>query len=140
MNISHAVASALLMLSLGAVAAQAEIAVIINPENQNNLTEADIKNIFLGKTKAFPNGATAVPVEPREGISVRADFNDKMLSKSESQRKSYWSQLMFSGKAVPPKEVDSEEEIRALVAKNPNIIGYISTTKADGSVKVAFKQ
>lgn len=69
---------------------------------------------------------------------MRTAFDDGIIGKSASQLKSYWSKLVFTGKGTPPQEVSSEDEIKKLVASNPNMIGYIDAANVDSSVKVAL--
>ncbi|WP_416307804.1 phosphate ABC transporter substrate-binding protein [Neptunicella sp. SCSIO 80796] len=114
----------------------ADIAVIVNPANSATISQDDVVKLFLGKAKSFSNGDTAVPVNQENGAVD--EFNSKVLNKSGSQIKAYWSKLVFTGKGTPPKEVDGDDEVKKLVADNPNIIGYIDASKADGSVKVVL--
>lgn len=53
----------LIALSLVSFSPYAEVAVIVSAANQQALSEADIKNLFTGKQKSFPDGnpATAWP-------------------------------------------------------------------------------
>lgn len=125
-----------LLLSLSPIASADEIVVIANKANTVALTVEDVRNIFLGKTRSFPNGSPAIPIELKEGKGIRSKFNDKYLLKNDSQLRAYWAQLVFTGKATPPKQVASEEEIRLLVARNPNVIGYITADQADDSVRI----
>lgn len=122
-------------LALGLPVA-ADVVVIVHPSNANTFSETVINQIYLGKARTFPDGSQAVPVGLREGNSTRNEFVSRYVGKTESQLKAYWSQLIFTGRGVPPKEVDNEDAIRQLVANNPNIIGYISANKVDSSVKV----
>ena len=120
--------------------AQAEVAVIVNPGNGATLSSEDVQRLFLGKLKSFPGGGEATPVNQKEGQPAREQFNQAVLNKSESQLKAYWSQLVFTGKGTPPKELDNDDAIKALVASTPGAIGYIDAAKVDGSVKVVLKQ
>ncbi|MCD8523317.1 MAG: phosphate ABC transporter substrate-binding protein [Saccharospirillaceae bacterium] len=120
--------------------ANAEVAVIVSASNGNSALDQDtISRVFLGKTSNFPDGSQAIPVDQNEGAASREAFNDKVLGKSSSQLKAYWSRLIFTGKGTPPKESGSDTEIKDLVAKNPNLIGYVDASVVDGSVKVVFK-
>lgn len=47
-----------------------------------------------------------------------------------------WAALTFSGKAAPPKVVDSESDVVKAVADNKNAIGYVSAKAAGASVKI----
>lgn len=118
----------------------AEVAVIVSASNANAALDQDtISRVFLGKTSNFPDGSQAIPVDQNEGSASREAFNDKVLGKSSSQLKAYWSRLIFTGKGTPPKESGSDAEVKDLVAKNPNLIGYVDASVVDGSVKVVFK-
>lgn len=128
-----------LTLFIGALA-QAEVAVIVSASNGNGSLDKDtIERIFLGKTASFPDGSQAIPVDQNEGNAAREAFNDKVLGKSSSQLKAYWSRLIFTGKGTPPKESGSDADVVSLVAKNPNLIGYVDAAAVDGSVKVVYK-
>jgi ABC-type phosphate transport system substrate-binding protein len=126
-------AFAMLLLSLHA---SAEIAVVVHPSNQVNLTETDISRIYLGKLKSFPGGGTAIPLDLQEGSAERESFVTLLLNKSESQLKAYWSKLMFSGQGNPPKMIDSTAEMLNLVATNPSMIGFVDAAAVTDKVRV----
>lgn len=131
-----------LLVSLGFFVGNvaAEVVVIVNPANKNaTLASEDIKRLFLGKTKSFPNGDTATPVDQTEGSDARARFYNGIVGKSEAQLKAYWSQLIFSGKGTPPKVLGKDSETKDWVAKNVNAIGYVDKSVVDGAVKIVGK-
>lgn len=117
----------------------AEVAVIVHPSNNNQLDEATISKIFLGREKSFADGQSVVPLALADAAPASTAFNDAVLKKSASQLKAYWSKLVFTGKGTPPKEISSDEEMLKLVATNPSVIGYVDASKVDASVKVALK-
>lgn len=125
-----------LLISAGV---QAETAVIVNNANADTLTKTQVAKIFLGKSKKFPNGTQAIPVDQSDASASRGEFNSSILGKSASQLKSYWSRLIFTGKGTPPKDAGSDADVKGLVANNPNIIGYIDAAQVDESVKVILK-
>jgi ABC-type phosphate transport system substrate-binding protein len=119
---------------------QAEIAVIVHPSAaMSSMSEDDIARLFLGKGKSFPDGSQAVPINQDEGSAVRDKFNEGVCKKNSSQYKAYWSQLVFTGKGTPPKDAGNDAAVKALIAANPNMIGYIDAGAVDASVKVVFK-
>lgn len=129
-----------LLISMAASITFAETSVIVSASNGNSsLDKATVSKIFLGKSKSFPDGSKALPVDQDEGSAARASFNSTILGKSDSQLKSYWSRLIFTGKGTPPKPSGDDAGVKALVAKNPNMIGYIDSSAVDGSVKVVHK-
>ncbi|XPF94742.1 phosphate ABC transporter substrate-binding protein [Colwellia sp. RE-S-Sl-9] len=117
----------------------AGVAIIVHPSNNASLDEETIAKIFLGKYKKYPDGGQAIPVDLTQGASARTSFVDTVLKKSDSQMKAYWSKLLFTGKGVPPKEVDTDAEVIDLVANNPSIIGYIDSSAVNDSVKVVYQ-
>lgn len=127
------------LLTFLAGAVQAEIAVIVNPANGDALTKDDIANLYLAKTKSFPNGKNAIPLDRPEGSPSRVEFVSKVIDKDEAQMKSYWSRLIFTGKGVPPKVVETDAEIKDMVARNLDSIGFIDAAATDASVKVVAK-
>jgi ABC-type phosphate transport system substrate-binding protein len=119
--------------------AHAEIAVIVHPSNANAVDEATISKIYLGREKSFADGSSVIPMSLSESAAASSAFNEKVLKKSSSQLKAYWSKLVFTGKGTPPKEVPTDDEMVKLVAGNPSLMGYVDAAKVDASVKVVFK-
>jgi ABC-type phosphate transport system substrate-binding protein len=129
-----------LLMAMASSVAFAEISVIVSNSNPNSaIDQTTVSKIFLGKTKSFPDGSQALPVDQDEGRKTREIFNTSILGKSDSQLKSYWSRLIFTGKGTPPKQSGTGMEIKTLVANNPNIIGYIDSSAVDDTVKVVHK-
>ena len=59
------------------------------------------------------------PVSLPPETLTRAVFNTKIIGLTESRIQSYWSQMRFSGRSKPPKEMQDVE----------NLLAYISTHK-----------
>ncbi len=119
--------------------AQAQVAVIVNPKSSSaSMTAEQVSAIFLGKSNTLPSGATAQPVDLPDAQSAREVFYTKVTGKSAPQVKAAWSRLVFSGKATPPKELASDAEVKKFVAANPDAIGYIDKSAADGTIKVVL--
>ncbi len=130
-----------LAVSLSALSANAEIVVVVNPASSlDKLSDEDIGRLFLGKIKTFPNGKSATALNQNTDTTARGEFDSGVLGKSSQQLKSYWSQLIFSGKGKPPKEVGGDADMLKAVAADPQAIGYDSSSAVDSSVKVVFKK
>jgi ABC-type phosphate transport system substrate-binding protein len=111
-------------------------AIIINANNTSGIDVEMVKRIYLGKSKAFPDGSRAIPLTFETGNGLRDTFNKDVLGKSESQYSAFWSKLVFTGRGTPPEMISNEDEMLTLVATNPNTIGFIDESKVDGSVKI----
>ena len=114
----------------------ADVAVIVHPSVTATASAKDISRVFLGKSKSLPGGHKVKPVGLSDGNSARDEFNEKVLKKSNSQLKSYWSKLIFTGKGQPPKELGSDADMVNQVSSDPGSIGYISKENVTDAVKV----
>lgn len=128
-----------LTLALVASAASAEVAVIVHPSNAATLDQAEIARLFTGRGTTFNNGSKATPFNLAEAAPARAQFDTKVLNKSSSQMKAFWSKLVFTGKGTPPKEMASDAEMKSTVSSDPTAIGYIDASAVDDTVKVVAK-
>lgn len=133
-NFKNILCASLLVIFCDVV--HAEIAVIVNLANTDAIKKENIASLYLAKTRTFPGGKTAIPLDRPEGSPIRVEFVSKVIEKDESQMKSYWSRLIFTGKGVPPKVLESDAEVKEMVARNPDTIGFIDAGAVDGTVKV----
>lgn len=127
---------AALCASFWASTSYAEIVVVVHPSNAAAIDRAFIEKVYLGKVKAFGSGSSVEPVNLKNGAALRSQFNELVMGRNDAQINAYWSKLVFTGKAVLPKEVDSEAAVIAEVAKNTNAIGYVSASAVSADVKV----
>jgi hypothetical protein len=58
---------------------------------------------------------------------------------SVANLKALWAQMVFSGKALPPKVAASDDDVKKAVSSAKGGVGYIKAAAADDTVKVAFK-
>jgi ABC-type phosphate transport system substrate-binding protein len=114
----------------------ADIAVVVHPANSAKLDPAEIAKLYLGRSKSFSDGSAAVPLAQAESATATPIFNEKILNKTGSQMKAYWSKLVFTGKGTPPQELLTDKEVIDLVSKNPNMIGYVDRGAVTADVKV----
>jgi len=129
-----------LILLLAASFASAEIAVVVGKSSGFGKVSSDeVVKIFLGKKKEI-GGTPVLPVDQSEGSAARNTFYGSVVKKSESQLKSYWSRLIFTGKGQAPQVVGGDADVVSMVATNPNLIGYVDAGSVTGDVVVLFKQ
>ncbi|WP_314018147.1 phosphate ABC transporter substrate-binding protein [Stutzerimonas degradans] len=118
---------------LGAASlAQAEVAVIVNSAAAKTPSQSDVANIFLGKDKSMKG------VDQAGWNPVKEAFYAGVTSKNESQLKSYWSGLIFTGKGQPLPSVADDAAVVAKVGAEVDAIGYVDSAAVNGSVKVLF--
>ena len=128
--------AAVLAGTLFSSAAMAELAIIGHPGmNLRGVNNDELAKVYLGNSKSL-GGVDVNPVDQSEGSGARGEFYDKVVGKSESQLKRYWSQRVFSGKGKPPPSLADDQAVKDWVASTPGGIGYIDGGAVDGSVKV----
>ena len=119
--------------------ASAELAIICHPDyDGGKISPAQIKNLFLGERKAFPNGIKARPINHAIGSADRKEFFSQVLNIPESFHRRHWKRKMATGGGSSPVELNSYEEILRSVANTPGSISYIDAHKVNNSVKVLF--
>ena len=116
-----------------------DVVVIVNKGNDNQVDKALVVKIYMGEMKTWGTGGAIAAMDLPEDSSVRATFSSRILGKTVSTMKSLWSEYAFSGKAVPPKQLGSDEDIKKIVSRNKNAIGYIKASSLDDTVKAAIK-
>lgn len=129
----------LVLIVMQSVPCFSEIAVIVNPANDSVVNMKSIKKIFLGKSKSFSNGDKVAVFDLPVTDDTHGEFREKVLGKTEKRLNTYWAKMRFSSKAKQPKVLASPDEIKAMVANNPNAIAYLPAEDVDASVKVAFR-
>ena len=122
-----------------AVRAQS-LVVIVNPAiGVQHLSRREVLDIFLGRYRTFPSGASALPIDLDVNSSERTQFYLLLAHKDSSDMGSYWARLTFSGKISPPFAVSDTRMALDIVANNPNAIAYVDRTAVDGRVRVALE-
>ncbi len=131
MKASIRILGAAMLLGLASLA-QAEVAVIVNPAAAKAPSQSEVANIFLGKDKSMKG------VDQAGWTPAKEAFYSGVTSKNESQLKSYWSGLIFTGKGQPLPSVADDAAVVAKVAAEADAIGYVDASAVNGSVKVLF--
>ena len=116
-------------------AASSQVVVVVNPANDAAIDAKVVKRIFLGKEKSFSNGSAIEAINLAPSSATRGEFDEKVVGRSSSQVSAYWSKLVFTGKGVPPSELNSDADVIAAVAANPNAIGYVDASSVTDGVK-----
>src|SRR5215471_2926934 len=124
---------------LGAAALAAEVVAIGNKANANSVDKAFIAKAYSGETRTWADGGAIALIDQGDDNPVRADFNQSFLGKSNGNVKAMWGQLIFAGKALPPKVIDGDADVKKAVAANKNAIGYIRPASVDDTVRVLAK-
>ena len=140
-----ALALALLALSgslrVRAASAVATYEIIVHPSNPAGALDRKFcADAFLKKATAWPEGETIHPVDLASESPVRKTFTEYVLRRSVSAVKTYWQQRIFSGRDVPPPELDDDDQVVNYVLKHEGAIGYVSTSANLHGAKIVLVQ
>ena len=116
------------------------LVVIVNPSmGVQHLSRREVVDIFLGRYRSFPSGASALPIDLDVSSNERKAFYQILAHKDASDMGSYWARLTFSGKISPPFAVPDAQTAIDIVAHNPNAIAYVDRAAVDQRVRIALE-
>lgn len=104
---------------------------IVHP--QSSVTSLDrrfVEDAFLKKVKTWPTGEVIRPVDLEPESVTRRRFTEQVLRRPLAAVRAYWQQRIFSGRDVPPPELDSDQQVIDYVMKYPGAVGYVAGTTA----------
>ncbi|CAM3027193.1 phosphate ABC transporter substrate-binding protein [Pseudoalteromonas distincta] len=136
MRIFKSILFLLILSSIMTTTSNAALSVVVNKNNTTELSEGQVKNIFMGKLGQFSDGSEAVPVLFEAGKGARTVFDDTVLQRNTSQVDAVWSKLIFTGRRTPPLQAKDVGEVLKEISSNPKAIGYLETADVTDSVRV----
>jgi ABC-type phosphate transport system substrate-binding protein len=111
--------------------------VIVNPQNPyRTLDRTFVADVFLKKTTRWPSGDVIKPVDLPPDSRARARFSEDVLKRSVAAVKSYWNQMIFSGRDVPPPELPTDDDVVKYVLTHSGAIGYVSGDARLGDARI----
>lgn len=114
----------------------ADIYVVANKKNPvNQLSLVQVRNLYLGRSKAFPDGQFAYIYDRGENSAPRQRFYQAIAGMGLSQVDAYWARLIFAGRMLPLNTARSDKELISKVAKKVNAIGYLTQAPKSSRVK-----
>jgi ABC-type phosphate transport system substrate-binding protein len=110
--------------------------VIVNPTNPaTSVDRRFLADVFLKKITRWSRGDGVRPIDQRADATVRARFSEEVLGRSVASIQNYWAQLVFSGRDLPPPELDTDDEVVQFVLRNVGAVGYVSASANLGSTR-----
>ena len=117
--------------------AQSGYKVIVHASNSvESIDRAALSRLFLKKVTRWDSRRAVQCVDLAESSPVRRAFSREVHGRTVPSIKSFWQQQVFSGRAVPPTERDSDADVIAYVSKHPDAIGYVA---ADAPLEAGVK-
>ncbi len=130
-----------LVISLVNCATSADVVAVVSAScTINTLSKNEVRNIFLGLEDQTTDSLKIIPIDQAENSPVRHEFYLMLDNKSPTQVKAHWSQVVFTGRGLPPDQVANSEEMKLYLLTHPDTIGYLEKEMVDDSLKIVFPQ
>lgn len=101
--------------------------VIVHPDNRiDAASRAFLADAFLKRVTRWGDDEAIRPVDQRPDSGVRERFSRDVLKRSVAAVRNYWQQRIFSGRGVPPPELESDEAVVTYVLQHRGAVGYVS--------------
>ena len=118
----------------------ADLAIIANKEFTSDLSQRDIKMLYLGKAQHLDDKSVLAlqPVNLPYSNAQRLQFDKSVLGKTEANLRTYWARMIFTSRSRPPRELTTSADVIQHVLEKPNTIGYIDAQQLTENVRVLF--
>ena len=127
---------ALALLALPAIASAGDFVLVAHPSVKvASVPRSQVARFFLRQATTWPDGEHVKPVDQVRTTSVRQDFTRVILKRTLAEVESFWTQAIFSGRAVPPPQKKNGDEVLAYVRDTPGAIGYVEPCASLDGVK-----
>ena len=91
-----------------------------------SITRAELSAIYMKRTRSWRDGREIVPVDQPASSPVREHFSRAIHGKNVAYVTRYWQRLIFSGRGIPPRQLQNDAAVLALVKNSRDAIGYIA--------------
>jgi ABC-type phosphate transport system substrate-binding protein len=126
-------------LAVIAFSAHADIFLVVNAANPvRSMTQKQALDLYMGRTRNFPNGDYALPFDQARDAAGRQSFYRLLTGMDLAQINSSWARLMFTGQTMPPQPLPNDATVIEVVKRNPGAIGYLGKAPTDASLAVVL--
>src|SRR5258708_5539437 len=132
------VAFSLIAVRTAGTPAEADVAVIVNPNNPvNNLTLSELRQIYLGERQYWKASSPVVLLMRSPGSREREVILRVVFQMTEQRYTHYWvAKVMRADASHPPASLFSYGMVQEGVRGNPGAIGYVNMSDVRSGVKV----
>lgn len=125
-----------MLLALASPSDYASSVIVNNASATDSVSLSEIRAIFSMRLRRWPNGTPVSVFVLKSDSPTHSDFCKTVLNIYPHQLQAAWDRMVYSGTGKAPTVVNSEEEMRALIASTPGAIGYVADVRpGDTSVK-----
>ena len=127
------------VIALAVPARAAEVVLVTSASGGlASLTVEEASQLYLGR-RTMLNDGTPVALFDLPSGPTRDRFYELLTGKNPSQIRAYWSRQVFTGRALPPREVKSSTDLPTLLMNDGAAIGYLPDGPIDPRLRVLLK-
>jgi len=119
-------------------AAEPRVRVITHRNRSANLTESEVRAIYLKQKLFWSDGQPIIPINREAGTEARELFSKKVFGQDSRRLASYWNQRYFEAGEFPPATLASDEAVIRFVAGSENAIGYVTLENVGDAITVVL--
>lgn len=93
-----------------------------------SLSRSEAERLYLGRTTTLADNSAVTLVDLPPG-TARDKFYLDLTGKNPVQTRANWSRQVFTGRALPPRQATSMDELRTWLISDPHSIGYMPTSQ-----------
>ena len=124
----------------GSILVASDIVLMTHADNTiESLSRKQIVDIYMGRRTKLPNGDPVIPIDLPESDPIKTEYYRIMINRSLAEVNAYWSRLYFTGKASPPRVIDTVSDIKGLVSSDRKLLAYIPESMVDKDVKIVYR-
>jgi len=101
----------------------------------DSLTRSTVRSIFSMRMTSWPDGMPIQVFVLGDKTVLHTDFSKQILGVFPHQLRRAWNRQIFAGTGQAPAKLESEEEMREMVANTPGAIGYISEEMMNDQIR-----
>lgn len=106
-----------------------------NSVPDDSINRQRLQDIFLGDIGNWANGDRIQLATLRRGDANEAFLRD-IIGRTAAQYNTYWKQIVFTGRGVPPQEFNNDDDMINYIASTRGAIGYISQKPESDDIKL----
>jgi hypothetical protein len=110
------------------------VAIVAADSKLRDISHALLRRIFLGEPTEY-QGVRWVPFNYGPDDPLRVGFDELALRLSKEASGRYWVDRRIRGEGLPPRAISNQSLLRAVVARLPGAIGYITADQLNSSVR-----
>ena len=123
-------------------AEEAAFRVVVHRNNPiGSISRAELSAVYMKRRRSWRDGRRIVPVDQHPRERVREQFSRAVHGKNAAYVTRYWQRLIFSGRGIPPPQLQNDAAVLELVRNHRDAIGYIGrdTPPGDGVKVIAVR-